>query len=75
MTGVSFQTDIAPIFAQYRGSMLWRLDLANYEDMKANASLLYSMIDGGGMPPPPYKPIPADQIKLFQTWIAQGCHP
>jgi len=74
MTDVSFQTDIAPIFAQYRGSMLWRLDLANYDDVKANASLLYNAMDGGGMPPPPYKPISIDQIKLFQTWIAQGCH-
>jgi hypothetical protein len=75
MTAISFESDIVPIFAQFRGSMLWRLDLTNYEDVKLNASLLYNMIDGGGMPPSPYSPIPADQIKLFQSWIAQGCQP
>jgi len=75
MPTVSFQADIAPIFAQYRGSMLWRLDLTNYEDVKANADLLYSQIDGGGMPPSPYNPIPPDQIQLFKTWMAQGFQP
>jgi hypothetical protein len=76
MPTVSFQIDIVPIFAQYRGSMLWRLDLTNYEDVKANAEMLYSqIIKGGGMPPAPYESIPADQVALFKKWMAQGFHP
>lgn len=75
MPTVSFQADIVPIFEQYRGSMLWRLDLTNYEDVKANAEMLYSQINGGGMPPSPYNAIPADQIELFKKWMAEGFHP
>jgi hypothetical protein len=78
MPTISFQKDIAPLFVQFRGSMLWRLDLTNYEDMKANADLIYTMIAPSGgspaaMPPAPYSPLPDAQIQLFKDWIAQGC--
>ena len=75
MQSPTFQKDIAPLFVPFRGSMLWRLDLTNYEDVKANASLLYTQISTQQMPPSPYVPFSADQIALFQSWIAQGCRP
>jgi hypothetical protein len=76
MATLSFQNDIAPIFYQYRGPMMWRFDLTRYDDVKANASVIYGMIvPGGGMPPPPFPPLPDDQVKLFQQWMFEGCPP
>jgi hypothetical protein len=74
MATVSFRADIFPLFEQYRGSMLWRLDLTNYDDVKANAALIYDNISDG-MPPAPYASLTKEQIGLFQAWIAQGCRP
>jgi hypothetical protein len=69
---VSFERDIAPLFAQFRASMLWRLDLTRYEDMKLNAPMVLSQIKSERMPPPPYPPMTLKQITLFQTWMKQG---
>jgi len=38
---VSFEKDIVPIFRQFRDSMMWRLDLTSFDDLKANASMIY----------------------------------
>jgi hypothetical protein len=74
MSTLSFQKDIAPIFAQYRGPMLWRFDLTSYEDVRINAAVIYDMIvPGGGMPPPPFPPLPKEQVALFQRWMSEGC--
>lgn len=75
MTRVSFERDIAPLFVQYRASMLWRLDLSNYEDMKLNADMVLSQIDSQSMPPPPYPPMTPAQIVLFKAWMQQGFPP
>ena len=72
MAAVSFATQIAPLFAPFRDSMTWRLDLTNYEDMSANANLVYSVINAGGMPPSPYAPLSDEQIALFKNWMTQG---
>ena len=69
---VSFERDIAPLFAQFRSSMLWRLDLTRYEDMKLNASMVFSQIKDEIMPPAPYPPMTKQQVALFQTWMEQG---
>ena len=78
-TSVSFEQDIAPVFRQFRGSMMWRLDLTKYDDVKANATAILSQITAGpaqgGMPPAPYPPLTDDQIQAFKTWIAQGFLP
>jgi hypothetical protein len=56
--------------------MMWRFDLTRYDDVKANASVIYGMIvPGGGMPPPPFPPLPDAQVKLFQQWMFEGCPP
>ena len=74
---VSFEKDIAPVFRQFRGSMMWRLDLTRFEDVKANASRIYNqIIPSGGivaMPPPPYPPLTGEQIAMFKTWMDEGC--
>ena len=73
---VSFERDIAPVFRQFRGSMVWRLDLTKFEDVKANASMIYSQIvpiQGiAGMPPPPYPPLTTGQIETFKLWMDEG---
>ena len=73
---VSFEKDIAPVFRQFRGSMMWRLDLTKYDDVKANSAAIYSQIQAGpaqgGMPPAPYPPLTAQQIVAFKRWMDQG---
>jgi len=71
-SSVSFEHDLVPIFRQFRGSMTWRLDLTCYEDVKANASAIYSQISQKLMPPPPYPPLTREQIALFKTWMDTG---
>jgi hypothetical protein len=71
------EKDIAPVFRQFRGSMMWRLDLTIFEDVKANASQIYrqAIPTGGivGMPPPPTPPLTNEQIATFKTWMDEGC--
>ncbi len=40
----SFSNDIAPIFGPFRGNMLWRFDLTDYEQVKANAAIIQVFI-------------------------------
>ena len=72
---VSFSTDIMPLFYQFKGQMMWRFDLTNYEHVKANAQTILGRINGGGMPPPPFDPLTFEQIQLFAQWINEGCAP
>ena len=37
--------DIAPIFGPYRANMLWRFDLIDYDQVKANAAAIVKFID------------------------------
>lgn len=73
---VSFERDIAPLFRQFRGSMMWRLDLTKFEDVKANASMIYSQITPSqgivNMPPPPYPPLTTQQREIFKSWMNEG---
>ena len=69
---VSFANDLAPIFQQFRGQMMWRFDLTNYDAVKANYQAIYSRIKGKGMPPPPFAPLSDAQIAMFGEWIAQN---
>ena len=75
MASVSFQKDIVPMFYEFRGPMLWRLDLTKYEDVKANAAMIYNQMIQSGMPPPPFPSFTADQTKLFQQWMTEGFKP
>lgn len=75
MATVSFQKDIVPMFYEFRGPMLWRLDLTKYEDVKANASMIYNQMIQNGMPPPPFPHFTSDQTNLFQQWMTEGFQP
>jgi hypothetical protein len=77
MATVSFANDIAPTLFKYRGQMAWRLDLASYEDVRANAAIILGQINGtaGIMPPPPFDPFPQAFIDAFNDWINDGYPP
>ncbi len=70
---VTFNDDILPIIFKWKAQMIWRLDLSKYEDVKANADIIYGQISTNQMPPPPFPPLTTGQIQLFQQWIADGC--
>ncbi|HYE27180.1 MAG TPA: hypothetical protein VEA61_02950 [Allosphingosinicella sp.] len=81
----TFDDDIAPPLFEYAGPMAWRLDLTSYDDVKANAAIIYGQIQYGpspgpglppaapGMPPPPFPPFDQSYIDLFGQWIKNGC--
>jgi len=74
----SFKTDIAPMFAPYRGNMMWRFDITDYDTVSKNAQMIYGRLTGttgNQMPPPPLEPLSPDQIALFGLWIKEGCQP
>jgi hypothetical protein len=73
---VTFSNDIMPVFSQFKGQMMWRLDLTNYEHVKANAGIIYNRIADpafGPMPPPPFDPLTSEQVQMFREWMDQGC--
>lgn len=74
---VSFSNDIMPLFKQFQGQMMWRFDLTNYDQVKANAQTIYSRISNSGapMPPPPFDPLTLEQIQMFQQWMSDGYLP
>ena len=74
---VSFANDIAPTLFKYRGQMAWRLDLANYHDVRANAAIIFEFISGDqpSMPPPPFDPFPQAFVQAFNTWMTTGYTP
>jgi hypothetical protein len=69
---MSFDQDVKPVLRQFRGSMLWRFDLTNYEHVKANAAGIYEMIHTKQMPPPPYPPLTDDEVGAFKRWMESG---
>ena len=74
---VSFANDIAPMFKPFDVNMAWRFGLTTYDDVKANAMLIYSRMTNlsAPMPPPPYPPFTAEQIALFNQWMLDGYAP
>lgn len=76
---VTFSNDIMPLFNQFKGQMMWRFDLTNYEHVKANARIIYDRIADpnlfGPMPPPPFDPLTPEQVQTFRRWMDEGCEP
>lgn len=75
MASTSFASDIAPLFTQFRAQMLWRLDLTNYDQVKANATIIWQQIATQSMPPPPFPPLTTQQIATFQLWMNENYPP
>lgn len=61
--------DIVGMFAPFTSQMQWRLDLGNYSQVAANGTIIYSRIQGGGMPPPPFPPLTDAQVQTFANWM------
>jgi hypothetical protein len=72
---VSFASDIGPLFKQFQGPMMWRLDLTSYDAVKANAPLIFGQISTQLMPPPPFPPLSDAQVATFAAWMKQGFPP
>lgn len=72
---VSFANDIMPLFKQFQGPMMWRLDLTSYDAVKANAQTIYDQISTQSMPPPPFPPLKDEQIAAFKVWMDSGFPP
>ena len=78
----SFQKDILPLFTQRDiQAMSKAFNLASYDDVKANAAIIYDRIrsiGGAVMPPPPPRgegPWPQARIELFARWMGDDCPP
>ncbi len=74
---VSFKNDIQPFFGQYKGQMIWRFDVTDYDTMRANWQLVYTNISdpGNPMPPPPFSPFSQSVIDDFLKWKQDGFLP
>jgi hypothetical protein len=78
----SFEADIRPFFTDRDvHAMSKAFNLANYDDVKTHAAIIYDRIRGIGgsvMPPPPPRgegPWPQERIELFAKWMSDGCPP
>ena len=65
--------DIRGMLAPFTAQMMWRLNLGDYEQVKANANIIYDRINDGGMPPEPFPPLTPEQIQTFYNWKESGC--
>ena len=79
---ISFQNDIAPMFSEFQSHMRWRFNLLDYENVKANAEMIYGRISVTEtitgtvpMPPPPFTPLTTTQVGKFRQWMDEGCPP
>lgn len=71
---MTFETDIKPMFREEdRDAMDFIFDLWNYDDVKANAELIYERIEDGSMPcDRGWSP---EQLATLRQWIDAGCNP
>jgi hypothetical protein len=67
----SFASDIRPLFRDKDvEDMQFAFDLNGYADVKSNAQAIYDRLSDGSMPCD--GPWSAEQIALFQQWMADG---
>ena len=71
---VAFERDIRPLFSDRDvGSMSSHFDLSSYDDVRANAEVIYERLANGTMPC--YGPWPAANVERFRAWIDTGFAP
>jgi len=66
-----FNDNIKPTLQQFSAEMMWRFNLAKYEDVYANRVAIYNQISSQppGMPPAPLTPLSSQFIENFKTWM------
>ena len=73
---VSFATDVRPLFRDspdVDGMKAYGLDLSSYEDVRAQATVIYALLENGSMPCD--GAWPEEQIRLFKKWMDDGMAP
>jgi hypothetical protein len=73
---LSFARDIRPLFRDTPDVESMKgmgLDLSSYEEVKAKAESIYSVLQDGSMPCD--GAWPKDQLTRFKSWIDQGMAP
>ncbi len=71
---VSFQADIKPLFrASDRAAMQKAFDLWSFADVSAHGTQIAAKLQDGTMPCD--GPWPAEQVALFNAWLAGGSRP
>ena len=73
---LSFANDIRPLFRDTPDVDTMKragLDLSSYEDVKARAAAIYSVLEDGRMPCD--GPWPQERLSLFKRWIDEGMAP
>ena len=66
-----FEHDVRPLFREKdRTSMLRAFDLWSYDDVRAHQDAILRQLSDGAMPCD--GAWPAEQVALFQRWIAAG---
>lgn len=67
-----FDPDIMGIFQPFQASMMWRLDLLNYDDVVQNFEIIMYNLENKFMPPPPRQPLPPEAIEKLKNWENNG---
>ena len=71
MNDLSFERDIRPLFRDEDiEAMSFVFDLGSYQDVRANAELIYSRLADGTMPCD--FPWSAENVQQFRSWIDTG---
>lgn len=77
----SFDRDILPLFRpvdiEHMNDQVG-LNLTDFDAVRGSAAAISDRLKGIGgrrMPPPPDPPMSDEQIRIFHTWIAEGCPP
>jgi hypothetical protein len=69
--GPRFERDIRPLFRPGDvDAMSFAFDLASYDDVRANAELIYERLADGSMPCD--SRWPPEQVERFRAWIDAG---
>jgi hypothetical protein len=71
---VTFSANIKPLFrATDRNAMKRAFDLWSYDDVRTHAAAIAARLADGTMPCD--GPWPAEQVSLFNRWLAEGTRP
>lgn len=73
---VSFALHISVMFTdEQKRCMSPFLDLASYDDVKADAEVVFARVNDHSMPSDESGPWPNEWIAMFRRWIDEGCQP